>query len=137
MNNSLNVVAIVGSVLIPLLAFMFALRPWIRDIAKVAGSDVKIGLASLNAELKAYREGQKELIEVYKRLGNLKNPHPNKENLLDKLKNDTITREEALELQQMMKEERQTAEGENDFLKVIVIIGILALITHALTRSQE
>ena len=131
-----DVVAIVSSVIIPLLLFMLALRPWIRDVAKTAIGDVKVELATLKAELKAYRDTQKEFIELYKLVGHPRNPHPDKEALLEKLKNDTITREEAITLQQMMNEERQIAQEQNDILKAIVIIGILALIAYAISRSQ-
>ena len=128
MNNSWNIVAIIGSVIIPLVVFMFALRPWVRDTARDAVSNIGIELASLRAELKAYREAQKEYIEIYKLIANPRNPHPGKEVLLEKLKNDTLTREEAIALQQIMNEERQRAEEQNDFLKAIVIIGILAAV---------
>ena len=135
MNNSWNIVAIIGSVIIPLVVFMFALRPWVRNTARDAVSNIGIELASLRAELKAYREAQKEYIEIYKLIANPRNPHPGKEVLLEKLKNDTLTREEAIALQQIMNEERQRAEEQNDFLKAIVIIGILALIAYAISRS--
>jgi len=62
--------------------------------------------------------------------------HPDKGVLLEKLKNDTITREEAAVLQQIMSEERQRAQEQNDILKAIVIIGILALIGYVLSRSE-
>lgn len=135
MNNYWDTVAIIGSVIIPLVVFMFALRPWVRDTAKDAVSNIGIEVASLRAELKAYREAQKEYIELYKRLAKPRNPHPSKEVLFEKLKNDTITREEAIALQQILNEERQRAEEENDFLKAIVIIGILALTAYAISKS--
>jgi len=128
---------VVLSVIIPLIGFMLALRPWIGDVAKAAMGDVGVELASLKAELKAYRETQKEFIELYKHLGKLTNPYPAKEVLLEKLKNDTITTEEAITLQQIMNEERQRAQEQNDFLKVIVIIGILTLIAYAISRPRS
>jgi hypothetical protein len=125
---------VVLSVIIPLLAFMIALRPWIRDVAKSAVGDVGVELASLKAELKAYRENRKEFIDLYKLITQPGNPHPDKDALLEKLKNDTITRDEAITLQQIMNEERQKAEAQNDLLKAVIIIGILALVAAALSK---
>jgi len=125
---------VVLSVIIPLIGFMLALRPWIRDVAQAAVGNVGIKLASLETELKAYRESQKDFIDLYKKIANLKNPHPNKEVLLDKLRNDTITREEAITLQGILAAERDEAERENNFLKAIIIIGILALVASALKK---
>jgi hypothetical protein len=134
MTNPWDIVTIIGSVIIPLVVFMLILRPWIRDVAESAVGNIGVELASLKAELKAYRETHKDFIDLYKQIGTLKNPHPDKEVLLDKLKNDTITRDEAIILQQIMSEERQKAEDQNDFLKAIIIIGILALVAAALNK---
>ena len=128
------VVTIIGSVLIPLIGFMFLMRGYIKDSAVSAVGDIPVELAAIKSELKAYKEGQKDLIDVYKQIGSLRNPHPNKEVLLDKLKNDTITREEAIALQEILNVEREKAENENDFLKAVIIIGILALVAAAITK---
>jgi hypothetical protein len=132
----MEILAIVGSIVIPLVIFMFTLRPWIKDTVKLCLRDSEIELTKIRSELKAYREGQKEFIELYKLIGNLKNPHPDKGVLLDKLKNDTITREEAILLQSIMSGEKTKAEETNDILKAIVIIGILALITYTLSNTK-
>ena len=132
----MEILTIIGSIVIPLVIFMFALRPWIRDTVKVTLRDVEIDLTKIRSELNAYREGQKEFIELYKHIGNLKNPHPDKGVLLEKLKNDTITREEAVLLQSIMTEEKLKAEEQNDVLKAIVIIGILVLLAYAISNSQ-
>jgi hypothetical protein len=131
----IDTITIVGSIVIPLVAFMFAIRPWIRDTVKVTLREVEIDLAKIRSELGAYREGQKEFIELYKHIGNLKNPHPDKGILLEKLKNDTITKDEAILLQSIMTGEKLKAEEQNDILKAIVIIGILVLIAYAISKS--
>ena len=135
------VLTIIGSIVIPLGLFLFALRPWVRDTTKLAVAEslgeIKIQLAVLSAEVKAYRDEHKQLIDLYQRkLSKRGNPHPDKEVLLQKLKDETITRDEALFLQQIMNEEQQKAEDQNDILKAIVIIGILALIAYAISKSS-
>lgn len=57
--------------------------------------------------------------------------------LLLKLRNDTITRDEAIKLEQIMNAEREAAQSENNFLKGILIIGILSLIAIALSRTSR
>jgi hypothetical protein len=131
-----EIVSIIGSVIIPLAVFILALRPWIRDVAQNAVGNIGSELSALKAEVKAYRETQKDWIDLYKHLGYASNPYPDKDVLLEKLRNDTITREEAILLQEIMNAERQRAQERNDFLRVIVIIGILALIAYAISRSQ-
>jgi len=125
---------IIGSVLGPLIGFMFLMRGFVRDTAKAAVGDIAVDVATLKGELKAYRESQKDLIDLYKQVANPKNPHPNKEVLLDKLKSDTITREEAITLQGILNIERDEAEKENNFLKAMIIIGILALVIAAIKK---
>ncbi len=131
------VLIMVGSILVPLIGYMFALRGFIRDTATAAIGDVAVDIASLKSEFKAYRESQKEWIDLYLKMSKPGNPHPNKEVLLEKLKNDTITREEAIALQEIMAEERGKAESENDFLKLVIIIGVLALVATAISKASN
>jgi len=65
------------------------------------------------------------------------NPHFNKEILLEKLNNDTITQEEARYLQQILTEEKEQAEKDNNILKAIIIIGVLVLIGIVLTKGSK
>lgn len=131
------ILTIVGSILIPLVGFMFLMRGFIRDTAIAAIGNVSVDIASLKAELVAYRDSQKELISLYLKVSIPGNPHPNKEVLLEKLRNDTITRSEAIILQEIMTAERDAAEDDNNILKAIIIIGILALVSVALNKRQE
>jgi hypothetical protein len=129
-----DIAIIIVSVIAPLVGYMFAIRGFVKDTARAAVGNISVELASLRSELDAYRESQKDLIDLYGRIANLRNPHPDKEVLLQKLKNDTITREEAIALQEILTSERDTAERENDFLKAVVIIGILALVLVAINK---
>lgn len=131
------VATIIGTIMIPLLGFMLLMRGFIRDTAIAAVGDISTQLATLKVEISAYRESQKELIEVYKLIAKPGNPHVDKEILLEKLKNDTITRDEAIALQEILLAERDAAEQEKNFLKAVIIIGILALVASAIKKQQE
>ena len=135
-----DILAIIGAILIPLMTFMitfmFRLRPFIKDTIKADMGDVMKELSSLKGEMKGYRDAQKLFIDLYKGKSNLTNPHLDKGILLEKLKNDTITREEAIYLQEILTAERNQAQQQNDFLKAIIIIGILALVAAAISRSS-
>jgi hypothetical protein len=75
-----NLWAVILSVIIPLLAFMLALRPWIKDTVRVEIRDVRERLARI--------EGRLEQIGVdTRKLANLmppSNPDGRREELLDK-----------------------------------------------------
>ena len=128
---------IVLSVIIPLLAFMWALLPWISHVVKSEMSPLNERMARIEGRLESFMEQQKFNIEAYVKLAKIKNPDTDEGVLLTKLNNNTITKDEATQLQQIMNRRRQEAEENNDFLKVIFIIGILALIAYALSRSSS
>lgn len=128
---------VIGTILIPLVGYMFAMRGFIRDTAIAAVGNVSVDIASLKAELAAYRDSQKDLINLYLKVSTPGNPHPDKEVLLQRLKDDTISRDEAIALQEIMTAERDAAEEDNNILKAVIIIGILALVTVALNKRQE
>jgi len=139
---------IIGTILIPLMGFMLALRPFIKDsIKSELGTyeirmlsevkDIKLQISGLERELAGFKEGQKSFIELYKVLSKPGNPHFNKEILLEKLNNDTITQEEARYLQQILTEEKEQAEKDNNILKAIIIIGVLVLIGIVLTKGSK
>lgn len=48
-----------------------------------------------------------------------------KDMLLEKAKNRTITREESIELQNMLEQEARNAKAVGDFLGFLVIMGLL------------
>ena len=65
------------------------------------------------------------------------NPAASRKNdLLDKLKDDTIAKDEAIELQSIMDAEIQSAKEENNTLKALIGIGVLALIGYALSKRS-
>jgi len=120
--------AIVLSVLIPLFVFMIALRPFIKDTIKAELVGIHTKVEGIEKGIEGFKEGQKQFIDVYQKLGKPNNPHPDKGILLEKLRNETITENEAIWLRGILTEEREQAERENNVLKVLAIIGILVLI---------
>jgi len=135
MNDIWVVVAVIFSVIIPLVVFMFTLRPWVRDVARNAVSDLGERVARIEGRLDTLIEQNKSYIDIFMKLRGLSNPTDDEGILLTKLRNDTITREEAIRLNGIMNAERQRAESENDLLKVFLIIGILTLIGIVLSKS--
>lgn len=135
MNDIWVIITVIFSVIIPLVIFMFALRPWVRDSARNAVSGLGERVATIEGQLKTLIEQNKLFIDAYIKSQKIGNPDEEEGILLTKLRNDTITKDEAIQLQQIMNERRLAAESENDFLKVILIIGILGLIAFALSRS--
>lgn len=126
---------IILSVLIPLLLFMWALLPWIGRAVKADTVDLRERVAGVEGQLKVLIEQNKSYIDILMRIEKMSNPDNEEAILLMKLRNDTITREEAIQLQEMMNAKREAAQSENDFLKVVLIIGILALITLAVSKT--
>ena len=129
--------AIILSVLIPLLLFMWALLPWIRRIVRADTAELSERVANIEGQLKVLLEQNKSYIDLLMKLEKIGNPDDEKGILLLKLRNDTITRDEAIKLEQIMNAEREVAESENNFLKGILIIGILSLIAIALSRTSR
>ncbi len=129
------IIAVVFSVIIPLVVFMFTLRPWVRDTAENAVSGLGERVARIEGQLSTLIEQNKSYIDIFMNLKKLGNPTDEEGILLTKLRDDTITREEAIKLNEIMVTERKEAENENDLLKVLLIIGILALIGIVLSKS--
>lgn len=138
------------SVIVPLLAFMWAMLPWIKHVIKSEISPLVERMAKFEGRLDSciesldgrmvriedtFKEQQKNFIDLYKELAKVKNPDTDEGTLLTKLKNETITRDEAIRLQQIMNSKKQEAEQNSDFLKAILIIGILALIAYILSSD--
>jgi len=139
---------IVLAIVLPLIGLVLALRPWIKDIvkadlgefnermARIEGqSDAK--MARIEGQLDAMERYLKVLIPLYRSITEAGNPSPNKDELLLKLENDTITKEEAIELQRIMEVEQRKAKEQNDTVKAIVIVGILVLIAIFLSKVTK
>lgn len=119
---------IVASILVPLFVFMLALRPFIKDTIKSELGNINARMEGIEKGFEGFKEGQRQSIDLYLQMTKPGNPHPDKEVLLEKLRNETITESEATLLQNIMLGEREQAERERDTLKAVAIIGILILI---------
>jgi len=151
MNDIWVIVAVVLSVIIPLLVFMWSMRPWIKDVIKSELSPLNAKVSKIEGIIEtftksqndrmariedAFKEQSKEMIDLYKLVAHVKNPDTEEGVLLTKLRNETITKGEAARLQQIMNVKKQEAENSNDFLKAVLIIGILALIAYVLSHNE-
>ncbi len=65
------------------------------------------------------------------------NPHPDKDILLKKLYEGTITYEESTILQNILEDEKRSAEASNEFIKVLIIIGVLAFLAIVLAELRD
>jgi hypothetical protein len=143
--------AVILSVIIPLLAFMLALLPWIKHVIRSEISPLAERIAKIEGKLNtfieqehsrvarledSFKEQQKGFLDLYRDMAKIKNPDTDEGILLTKLKNETITNDEAIRLREIMNKRKQEAEQNNDFLKAILIIGILGLIAYVLSRDQ-
>lgn len=128
--------AIILSVIIPLLLFMWAMLPWIKHVIKSEISPLTERIARIEGRLDTFMEQQKLFIDAYEKMGKMKNPGNEETRLLTRLREGIITDDEAIRLREIMNNRRQQAEESNDFLKAILIIGILGLIAYALSRNR-
>jgi len=73
---------------------------------------------------------RKELVDSYFDLFVIKsNPHPDKELLLRKLQDGTITHEESLRLKAILEEEKKQAEKKGgNVVGLLIILGLLLLL---------
>lgn len=115
---------------------MWALLPWIRRCIRADTAELSERIASIEGQLKVIIEQNRQYIDLFMKLQKIDNPTDDEGILLTRLKNNIITKEEAIRLNEIMIAERQRAESENDLLKVFLIIGILTLIGIALSRSS-
>jgi Tfp pilus assembly protein PilE len=144
------IVAVVLSIIIPLLVFIWGMLPWITRVVKSELSPLNAKVAKIEGILEiftkeqnnrmtrledTFKEQQKQFIDLYIEVKKIKNPDTEEGVLLTKLKSDTITKVEATRLQQIMNAKKQEAEQNNDFLTAILIIGILALIAYVLAHD--
>ncbi len=77
-------------------------------------------------------------IDAYKlMMETKKNPgsEERKKMLLEKLKARTISREEAVELSEVLKKEAEEREKQGDFLGFLIIVGILILLASLLSKE--
>ncbi len=136
---------IVLAVVIPIVAFMVALRPFIKDTAQVCSSELEQRLHQKASEVDA-RLGRIEerlvkletlwatfqlvLPDALKMLGTKGNPiSPETRNLyLDKLKAGTITPQESAELTEELQAELKAAQDSKDAAVIVLIIMGLALL---------
>lgn len=83
------------------------------------------------------KEQFKTYVEIYMKMSKPNNPHPDKEMLLKKLYDGTITLEETNTLQRIMEDEKRSAEAVNDFVKLLIIVGVLAFIAIVLAELSK
>ncbi len=98
---------------------------------------VETSLKGIRETLSDIKEQYKTYLEIYMKMSKSNNPHPDKGILLKKLYDGTITYDEIILLQSILEEEKQSAEASNDFVKVLVIVGVLVFIAIALSELNK
>jgi len=82
-----------------------------------------------------------KFIDAYMLLERMRKSNPGHEErklmLLEKLKARTISREEAIELSEMLKKEAEEKEKQRDFFGLLLVIGILILLLSLISKEQK
>ena len=138
MTDLQQTLVIIGSILIPLLIFIVALRPYVKDTVKAELVDFKTETLSKLSRIEGRLDelapmGQLIATLVADKLkGETANPSGRKNELLEKWQSGFLTYEESLELRDILTKEAAQAE-ENK--KTLIILALLGLAIFALTRK--
>jgi len=121
-------IAVFIAILIASLNFNSKFIGWQKDVDHNFGKIEK----PLNALVLIHR---KELVDNYSEVFGIKlNPHPDKEFLLQKLRDGTITREEGFRLRAILEEEQREKKG--GVVGLLIIAGLLFLLAIILGDSD-
>lgn len=101
------------------------------------GSSLGQRLVAVEVAMAGIKEQYKTYVELLMKISKPNNPHPNKDTLLKKLYEGTITYEESTILQKILEDEKRSAEASNDFVKVLIIVGVLAFIAIVLAELSK
>ena len=118
------------AVVIPLIGFWFALRPWLRGIIKGELSDFKTEvireLTDIKAKLDQFVPFERSAAEQSS-FGLVDKPNPpntRKNELLGQWRDQTLSYEDALELKVILEQEAQQADESKKALIIIALIGL-------------
>ncbi len=109
----------------------------ISDLESSLGQRLKAVEVTMDVAMDSIKEQGKTYVELLMRISKPHNPHPDKEALLKRLYDGTITYEESTLLQSILEEEKRSAEASNDFIKVLIIVGVLAFLAIVLAELTK
>lgn len=137
----MDAVWVVLSVIVPLLAFFVALRPWIKDVIRSETSEFKVSVLDKQSTIERrlstlegrFQEWAPITQKVAERLMERpSNPDGRRQELLEKWKAGTLSYQESVELRDILAKEAEEAE-ENK--KNLVSLGLVALFLYALSKK--
>ena len=128
-----NLWAVILSVIIPLLVFMLALRPWIKDTVRAELSDFKVDIGGRLSRI----EGRLEQIGLdTRKIADFmppSNPNGRREEFLAKWRQGTLTYQESIELRDILAHEAERAEESR---KALLTLGLIGLLLYGLSRKD-
>ncbi len=131
----LIVIIIFGSVTIPLIAFTFSLRPFVKDTVRAELSDFKVNvegrLSRIESRLNELGKWTRKLPDILPETK--ENPDSRRKELLEKWRQGTLTYHESIELRDILAQEAEQAE-ENK--KVVITLCLIGLLLYALSRRD-
>jgi hypothetical protein len=127
-----EIIVIIGSIIIPLVGFILALRPFIKDTIKVELGDIRERLARLEESSRLANEYLPKLIPLLPKSLQSQNPEDRKTELLKKLENRTLTYNEAIELKNILEREAEEARERGDTMAVFAIMLFLLMLALAI-----
>ncbi len=109
----------------------------ISDLESSLGQRLKAVEVTMAVAIDSIKEQGKTYVELLMKISKPNNPHPDKEVLLKKLYDGTITYQESTLLQSILEEERRSAAASNDFVKVLIVVGVLAFLAIILSELSK
>ena len=122
---------VVLSVIVPLIGFMLALRPWIKDTVRVEIGDVRERLARIDGRLDEIGKQTRGIADLMPPAPS--NPDSTRQELLGKWKQGTLTYEESVQLRDILAHE---AEQADETKKVLIALGLIGLLLYGLSRME-
>ncbi|MCL0094674.1 hypothetical protein M1N58_02100 [Dehalococcoidales bacterium] len=129
------VVIVVGAVTVPLIIFMFSLRPFVKDTIRADLSDFKTNvegrLSRMEGRLDEIGKWTQKIPDMLPQTK--ENPNNRRTELLKRWKQGTLTYQESIELRDILAHEAEQAE-ENK--KAIITLGVIGLLLYALGKKD-
>jgi flagellar basal body-associated protein FliL len=128
-----GIVAIIGSIVVPLVIFMLALMPIVRKIVQVEIGDVREKLAKVEESNNKAWEILPKLIPSVRGHGN---PNGRKAELLQALEERRLTYQESTELNSILERELEDAKKRGDQSTMIALGLFIVVLLLAMSTSR-
>ena len=135
MEQTIAIVAIVFSIIVPILIFIIGLRPFIKDTVNAEVSEFKLNVerrvSNLEGRFQEWAPIINKLVpDLLKQISS--NPDSRRAELLEKWKAGTLNYKESIELRDILAREADEAEQAR---KTLIALGLLALFIYALSKE--